>query len=247
MGIKPKNEIADLSKACLIDLDTTLPTGVITTLAVTKRAPMKCDDNTHATQPKFDIFFSKYIQRTSDPAPVEINWYTSIVPMNPSMDTFPNRDFQTVALHELGHASMLLHTKNSDNVMFTPHAGTKRALTFDDLEGGIHTVELSVIAPHCKEKMTKYDCTTNSVFEVDKLEIEIFPNPTNTLIKLEFEEIFSGKVVLLDTVGRQVSSKEIKWQNQTVLQVGSLPNGIYFLTVFGQHNQILNHSKIIKQ
>lgn len=247
MVIKPKNEIADLSKACLIDLDTTLPTGVVTTLAVTRREPLKCDDNSHSYQPKFEMLFSKYIKRSSDPIPVEINWYTSEVPMNPSMDTFPNRDFQTVALHELGHASMLLHTKNPDNVMFTPHAGTKRGLTFDDLDGGIHTVELSVIDPHCDSKMTKYDCTTNSVSEVPKLGMRIFPNPTNTAINLEFEKAVSGRIVLFDALGKELLSKRIEKEIYSNLKVDWLPDGIYFIAIIDEFNQVLNHSKIVKQ
>jgi hypothetical protein len=167
--------------------------------------------------------------------------------MNPSMDTFPNRDFQTVALHELGHASMLLHTKNADNVMFTPHAGTKRALTFDDLDGGIHAVELSVIDPHCESKMTKYDCTTNSVSEVSKMKMRIFPNPTYSVINIEFENGISGRVVLYDALGKQLLSKEIGKQIQMEFELQNIPNGIYFIAVFDEYNQVLNHSKIIKQ
>ena len=193
------------------------------------------------------MLFSKYIKRSSDPAPVEINWYTSEVPMNPSMDTFPNRDFQTVALHELGHASMLLHTKNPDNVMFTPHAGTKRALTFDDLEGGIHTVELSVIDPHCDSKMTKYDCTTNSVSEVPKLEMRVFPNPTNTAVNLEFEKAVSGRIVLFDAFGKEILSKRIDKEINSDLKIDWLPSGVYFIAVIDGVNQVLNHSKIVKQ
>lgn len=251
MVVKPKSEIADLSEACLIDMDTTLPTGVITTLAVTRRAPEKCDDNSHSYQPKFDMLFSKYVWRLSDSLsgtpPIEINWWTSETPMSPSMDIFPNRDFQTVALHELGHASMLLHTKNSDNVMFTPHAGTKRALTLDDLEGGIHTVELSVIDPHCDLKMTKYDCTTNLVSEVPKLKMKIFPNPTNTAINLEFEKALSGRIVIFDALGKELLSKRIEKEIYSNLKVDWLSDGIYFIAVIDELNQVLNHSKIIKQ
>lgn len=251
MVIKPKNEIADLSKACLIDLDTTLPVGVTTTLAVTRREPKKCDDNSHSYQPKFDMFFSKYTWRLADSLsgapPVEINWWTSEVPMNPSMDTFPNRDFQTVALHELGYASMLLHTKNADNVIFTPHAGTKRALTLDDLEGGIHSVELSVIDPHCDSKMTKYDCITNSVSEVPKLEMRIFPNPTNSAINLEFEKAISGRIVLFDALGKELQSKRLEKEIYAELKIHILPQGVYFIAVIDEFNQVLNHSKIIKQ
>jgi hypothetical protein len=251
MVIKPKNEIADLSKACLIDLDTTLPTGVTSTLAVTRREPKKCDDNSHSYQPKFDMYFSKYVWRLADSLsgtpPVEINWWTSEVPINSSMDTFPNRDFQTVALHELGHASMLLHTKNSDNVMFTPHTGTKRALTLDDLEGGIHSVDLSIVDPHCETKMERYDCTTNSVSEVPKLEMKIFPNPTNTSINLEFEETVSGRIVIFDALGKEILSKGIEKANYSEIKVDRFPNGIYFIAVIDEYNQVLNHSKIIKQ
>lgn len=247
MVIKPKNEIADLSKASLIDMDITLPTGVTTTLAETFRTPEKCNDNTHSTQPKFEMLFSKYFKRPTDPTSIEINWHTSEAPMDSSMDTLPNRDFQTVALHELGHASILLHTNNTDNVMYKMHTGTKRTLTVDDLEGGIHAAELSVIAPHCQAKMTKFNCSTNSTSEALKLGRRIFPNPTYANINLEFDIIFSGKIILLDVFGRKLLSREIEDQLQVELNIRDFPRGIYFIALVDDYNQVLNSTKIIKR
>lgn len=246
MEVKPKNQIPSLDDACKIDMDTTLPTGVTTVSAVTIRTPKACADASHTYIPKFDIFFNKYMWKSGDLAPFEINWYTGTAVV-PSMDSLPNRDFETVALHELGHASMLLHTNNSGDVMVSPHGGINRVFVDNDKDGGLHAVEISTTDPHCEDKMVKYVCSTNSVSEKYQLNYKVFPNPTNGQINLSFEEPFSGFLTLYDSIGKRIYEENIKRRYQTQINENDIRPGIYFLVVSDDSHTFFRTTKIIVQ
>ncbi len=246
MVVKPKNEIPSLADACMIEMDTTLPVGITTVSAVTVRTPKACADASHTYIPKFDIFFNKYMWKSGQPAPFEINWHTGSA-IVPSMDSLPNRDFETVALHELGHASMLLHTSNAGDVMVSPHGGINRTFINNDKDGGLHAVELSTTAPHCEDKMVKYVCSTNSTSESHRLNYEIFPNPTNGYINLIFHEPFSGFLNLYDSLGKRIESTNIKREYRTQLNANDLRPGIYFLVVSDESYTFFRTTKIVVQ
>jgi len=248
--IKPKEEIINLAEACMINLDPTLPAGVTSTLAVTNRNPLNCNDNSHATQLKFDIRFSKYIWRQSDSItglpPTKLVWWTEEAPMGESMDTFPNRDLETVALHELGHGSMLLHTNNEVNIMHSPHQRTLRSLFADDLDGGIHTVKLSGTDPHCEAQMIEYECSPNSTDNLFSLNAQVYPNPTYSFIQIVFPDYFSGQIKVRDIFGSLQIVEMTNLSLEKNLSLEGLAKGIYMVSFEGKQGELLQTIKIVK-
>ena len=80
-------------------------------------------------------------------------------------------------------------------------------------------------------------CSITSVSDVDiKKAIRVFPNPTNDLLQIELELSVSNEVTLTisDVLGRTiVSSLEngVSGQNKFEIDVRSIANGFYFLTI----------------
>jgi hypothetical protein len=247
MVVKPKNEIPNLAEACLVDLDTELPVGVFVTSAITNVMPEACEfDLTHTYVPKFEMYFSKYMKPQEGEPAFELKWYTGSDP-DPDMDILPNRDFETHALHELGHASLLRHTNNSGDVMHSPHEGLRRELNFNDLDGGIHTVELSATDPNCEGKMIKYICSTDGVSELSKIGYELFPIPARENINLEFERPISGRIEMYDAYGRKSLVKPLFNGMYEKIALKGMTPGIYFIVVFDDEKHIVESSKIIIQ
>jgi len=80
-----------------------------------------------------------------------------------------------------------------------------------------------------------------SLYENNKLKFEIFPNPTNGLIKIESENDI--KVVeIYNFLGQQV----LAVQNQNDIDISSLSSGIYFLKSIDKF-EVTGVKKIIKR
>ncbi|MBK8565651.1 MAG: T9SS type A sorting domain-containing protein [Saprospiraceae bacterium] len=247
MVVKPKNEIPNLAEACLVDLDNTLPVGVFTTSAITNFEPEPCElVLTHTYVPQFDIYFSKYMRLIENDPVITLNWYTGADP-DPAMDVLPNRDFETHALHELGHASLLRHTNNSGDVMHSPHEGVRRELNFNDLDGGFHTVELSATDPDCEGKMIKYVCSTDGVSELAKIGYKLFPIPASENINLEFESPISGRIEMYDFYGKKSLVKPIQNGLREKISLKGMTPGIYLIVVLDDVKHIVESAKIIIQ
>jgi hypothetical protein len=206
--IKDVTEITNFANACPVSLDTTMPSGVnITTLAVTTTDPDQCfGDNSHGYLPYWIMKFNKFYTDSLGNA-IEVQWHTDSIPLSPSQDMPPNIDLEGVALHEIGHALLLQHTNNDDNLM--KRGGRKRTLSNDDFDGGDHTVKLSIKDPNCEGKMEEYDCMLNAVFEIPKSQFIAYPNPVTDFIKVELEVPLSGTFRVFNLIGQEVKSGNI--------------------------------------
>ena len=74
--------------------------------------------------------------------------------------------------------------------------------------------------------------------------VEIFPNPTNETIYIEFKELGykNIKIQLINTLGQVLMEANQK----NILYIKDLPNGIYFVNIFSTNNLIVV-KKIIKE
>ena len=74
----------------------------------------------------------------------------------------------------------------------------------------------------------------------------IYPNPTNNLVNVQFNALFSGSILICDISGRLLGSKEVKNVSNTSVTLADCAQGIYFVTVAGNNNE-RQTLKLIKQ
>lgn len=77
-----------------------------------------------------------------------------------------------------------------------------------------------------------------------KPNINIYPNPTNDKINIEFKNDTKGKIVITNQLGQIVKESKISDNNMTI-NIEELPSGIYHVNVFNKRKLILNE-KIVK-
>jgi hypothetical protein len=81
------------------------------------------------------------------------------------------------------------------------------------------------------------------------LEARVYPNPTRNvlLFKSAAEQVFEGKIELLDALGRQAMQKNIARQalDELVLDVAALPVGLYFLQAVNLEGRVVLREKVV--
>ena len=80
----------------------------------------------------------------------------------------------------------------------------------------------------------------NTVINIDQTNIEVSPNPTTGVIKLNNVE--ADRVQLLDNIGRLVFSQE---QPGSVIDISNLPVGIYFMKIYA--GDAVYSARVIKE
>ena len=84
---------------------------------------------------------------------------------------------------------------------------------------------------------------------IAQLEAKIYPNPTHNVIlfKSSSAQVFEGKIELFDAMGRLVMRKKVARQalSDVVLDVASLPVGLYFLQAVNPQGEILLQEKVV--
>ena len=72
---------------------------------------------------------------------------------------------------------------------------------------------------------------STSVFEVERKEISVYPNPASSSDRVEFDVDLRGEFILivLDNTGRLVFSKSGDASSDLYLDAADLPNGLFFL------------------
>ena len=165
-------------------------------------------------------------------------------------------DLESTALHELGHAHLLLHTCNTPNVMVRPGPNDyRRVLTPDDEDGGNHLSMLGNNTNGCQGNMDLInlaDCNITPVIEIGGKEVtvEVFPNPAQNVVFLKFSSDISHHsptVELLDSYGRRMSSKELSANEHSLdFDISQYPSGIYYIRLWNMKNEYFIIGKISK-
>ncbi|MBO6605226.1 T9SS type A sorting domain-containing protein [Psychroserpens sp.] len=143
-------------------------------------------------------------------------------------------DFETVAVHELGHAHQLAHIIDPGAIMhfaIGPNQ-TNRVLSDSDLGGANDVMVRNINNAVCGENVMTYSaCSSLSVDDNFLAEnISIFPNPakdvlnilSNTSIQLENATIY-------DVRGRKVLSQDLSTSTFNTINVEQLNSGVYFI------------------
>ena len=228
------------ANACKIDYGS-MPIGVpATQIAYTEIADVSppCfnsngTDVWYSYLEKFDLVFS-------DTA--ILNWHTTVD--TPAINWTNTIDFETTAVHELGHAHLLTHTNNSPNLMHWLGNEYHRTIPNDDLLGGLYIIQISAIdtIPACQLAMQKVPSSlcdiTTGVWSLTKDEISatFYPNPTTSIINVEINNNdVKGqlKYQISNNIGQLLSSGQLINKTGTnSINVQDLPNGMLYFTIY---------------
>lgn len=245
-NIESYDDIVIKDNACKIDYRAgQLPQGTTASIAITSIIGSSCpgNDKSHSYMKKFDLIFNKYVLRNN--SSTEINWWTSQTEMTESEDVFPNRDLETIALHELGHAHGLLHT-NYGSIMDPKYESTNRELD-DNKFCAINIVNLSIDENfNCVDEMTKLipsGCSTYIGEETLNV-IRAYPNPSTGELWVVGEYLKGKKLRLISSNGRLIQEHSLNGLTKLRIDFAEEPSGLYFVHIIGNSShEVL---KIIK-
>lgn len=183
------------------------------------------------------------------------NWYTGIG--TPATDQI---DFESVALHELGHGHLLGHVidpildgNNLDDIMKSASFSgeTQRTLNNNNITIANNIQTRGVSSSVCgNEAMLPFDPNFEPVLPNDNSDnIDIFPNPTA-------EELFIKnntarnltKIEIYDIRGRLVFSKNFSMAEEETTKsfnIANVSQGLYLLKIYA-NDSLLKSQKIIK-
>lgn len=145
-------------------------------------------------------------------------------------------DFESVAVHELGHGHQLAHVIDSSVIMhYAIGPGTSnRTLSMGDIDGAGNMQTRSTTTTACTQtSMTNFDCAILSVSSEElSAAISIYPNPTKGRMFINndsFIEIDSAQIY--DVNGRLVKDIKLNNAQMHVINLNNVSKGVYFITI----------------
>lgn len=162
-------------------------------------------------------------------------------------DAVPNNffDFESVALHELGHGHQLGHVINPNEVMhFSLTDGTSsRTLSTDDIAGAVGIQNRSTGTALCGQAlMTNYAGTCDlGIDEVDLANaISIFPNPATSEFFIKNDAFINlKKAVIYDVSGRQISEYDLSETSRVKsINIQNFSKGVYIVSIYSDNASI---------
>jgi hypothetical protein len=148
-------------------------------------------------------------------------------------------DFESVAVHELGHCRQLDHIVNTNNVMHYAIAKgeTLRTLDNDNITVANMVQSRSTTSPVCSQPlMTNYSGSCALGVDEDELNegIRIYPNPTKGSLFIRNDGLVNlEKVAIYDLSGRLISQQDISNTSRLkTVHLNSVSKGIYFVNIF---------------
>ena len=166
-----------------------------------------------------------------------------------SNPTGNNVDFESIALHEIGHAIGLLHTNNTDNVMYPKGDENiiRRNLTMDDTEGGSFNQAKSLTPINCGTNLNPLTTNCNIILSNKNLlknqEIDLAPNPFTEIINIKSEGMIN-RIQMINIKGQVIfDDKDINSYNFRK-NLKNLNNGVYIIKIYTKNK--CESLKIIK-
>jgi hypothetical protein len=150
-------------------------------------------------------------------------------------------DFESVAIHELGHCHQLDHIINTNNVMHYAIAKGEalRSLSGDNIALALMIQDRSTSIPICNTQiMTDYSggCALGIEEDVLNKGITLYPNPTkgqlfinnNGTVALEGANLY-------DINGRLISNYKLEDSSKrNEIDLSSIAKGVYFLNIYSE-------------
>jgi PKD repeat protein len=153
---------------------------------------------------------------------------------------------------QAGEVSFAVTTENFDSLVWDFGDGTNSTETnpiHTYAASGSYTVTLTVIKcgkSNSQSKTIEIDTTlTTAIFTLEN-DIRIYPNPTSNLLNITLNRTFKNiKVVLYDTKGFAVSTKEFQDLSALSIDISTFSSGTYLLKITADQNMFT--SKILKK
>jgi hypothetical protein len=186
-------------------------------------------DNLQWLVTEFDIVFDDDVNSPDTPGTEAWNFSTN----DPLLNEF---DFESVALHELGHGHMLGHVINSSVVMNYNLSISEfnRVLSLDDINAGLFVQNRSTSTVFCGQPlMANLACPLSVEDEELKDAISIYPNPSKGSFNIKNRSLINlEKVVIYDISGRLISEYNMTNSSRikTINLVG-VSKGMYFINI----------------
>ncbi len=160
-----------------------------------------------------------------------INWQ-----YGPSAPSFSQFDFESVAVHELGHGHQLGHVIDSNVVMHyaLSNGESQRSLSTGDINGAGDVQTRSTTAVVCGESlMQNFDCAVLSVSSEElSAVINIYPNPSKGTFYINNSGVITlNNAEVYDINGRLIMQKPLANTPLNQIDLTNVSNGVYFLTI----------------
>ncbi|MCB0447776.1 MAG: T9SS type A sorting domain-containing protein [Gelidibacter sp.] len=147
-------------------------------------------------------------------------------------------DFETVAVHELGHGHQLGHVIDTNKIMHYAIGGgtNNRTLSASDIAGANDVQSRSTTLMPCNAPvMTNFDCATLSVgddFALDE-SIMMYPNPAKNSLSIKNDSYVTlNTAQIYDVRGRLITNVDLDQSRSTkVIDISHLTSGIYLVTL----------------
>ncbi len=165
----------------------------------------------------------------------------------PSLATGSDVDFESVALHELGHGHQLGHVIESTGAVMhyaLSAAENIRTLTVDDIAGAGDVHSRSTTIDAClQDVMVDYD-TSGCALSISENElgnaIKVFPNPASGKFYISNASFINlEKVIIYDISGRLISENDISNTSRIkTITLGNVSKGMYFVSIYSENTVI---------
>ena len=76
---------------------------------------------------------------------------------------------------------------------------------------------------------------------------KVFPNPATANLNIELENITSGNIQILNSIGQSVKAFSFENQDFIQLNISELPKGIYFIKLYDDEKHLVSTRKVIKE
>ena len=153
---------------------------------------------------------------------------------------FGEYDFETVALHELGHGHVLGHVIDTDAVMHYALSFNEdqRSLNSDDINGASDVQARSNTISVCGilQPMTDYAGTCslsiNDTFLNDA--VQVYPNPSNGEVFITNDQNINLKsLTIFEMSGRKIADFDLSGNSKTkVVNFQNVSKGMYLISIY---------------
>lgn len=176
----------------------------------------------------------------------ETEWY-----FGTGLPSFSEFDFESVALHELGHGHQLGHvvdiTYDGDNLDDVMHyaisnSEQQRVLSVGNKEvaNNVQSRSTSIMACSVASMVNSTICNLSVDEEELKMAITIFPNPSNGQFFIKNASFLNlEKAIIYDAWGRQISTHQLSnGSGLKTINLSGVAKGVYFVKIYSNNTSI---------